>query len=78
MVKGGMSIARKWYRVEVDKKVKRNTKSLQSLTYNTYLCLDDEICTDIDHCFEAVTPATLPTKFCDKDKVCCKNKGEIK
>ena len=74
-VVGGTSIARKWIRVDVDKREKRKASSLPALTFNTYICEKDEVCTNIDHCFEAVSSATMTTKFCDMDKVCCKNKG---
>ena len=74
-VEDDMNIARRWFRVEVDEKQKLSTELLRDISFNTYLCGEDEMCTDIDHCYEAVPSATMVTKFCDKGKVCCKNKG---
>ena len=78
-VSGGMSIAKKGYRVEVDEEHKKDTKELQTikeLSLNTYISDQEEICTGIIHCYESVLPARKNTKFCDKDKVCCKTKGK--
>ena len=78
-VRGGMSIARRWYRIEVDEEEKENNNNLQAnkqLSINTYTCDQEEQCTDIIHCYEAVIPTRMNTKFCDKDKVCCKTKGK--
>ena len=78
-VKGGMSIARKWYRIEVDEEVQTNNDNLQTnkqLSIPTNICDQDEQCTDIIHCYEGVIPTRMNTKFCDKNKVCCKTKGK--
>jgi len=72
-----MSIARRWYRIEVDEEDKENNNNLRAnkqLSINTYICDQEEQCTDIIHCYEAVIPTRMNTKFCDKDKVCCKTK----
>eukprot|EP00092_Neocalanus_flemingeri_P054428 GFUD01064088.1.p1 GENE.GFUD01064088.1~~GFUD01064088.1.p1 ORF type:complete len:450 (+),score=118.29 GFUD01064088.1:1308-2657(+) len=76
-VVGGMSIARKWFRVEMDKTKIKNAKKSHKVSFNTHLCKQDETCTDIGHCHEAVSSASMKTKFCDKEKVCCKTKGRI-
>ena len=74
-VVGDMAIARKWFRVDVDKMPNEATDSSQKLRFNTFLCDEDEICTDINNCYEAVEATAFSNKFCDKDKICCKNKG---
>ena len=72
-----MSIALKWFRIDVDETVKRTTNSKQKISFKTTLCEEDEMCTAIDHCFEAVPAASIEKKFCDLNKVCCKNKSII-
>ena len=75
--KGGMSIASKWFRVDTEKQSNTNEDHGPRVSINTYLCKKDESCIDIAHCYEAVPVNTMKTKFCDKGRVCCKNKGKI-
>ena len=73
-----MSIARKWFRVDMEteeEESKASPEQSPEVSFNTYLCQKkEENCIPINHCYEAVSANIMKTKFCDKDKVCCKNK----
>ena len=73
MVAGGSSISDKWFTVEVEEE--KGIQNPPKIIFTAHMCKMDEICTDVQHCYETILPKNIKERFCDKGKVCCKSKS---